>query len=50
MTYVAGLTFLVMADCACSGGPSGSKQEIYLLWTSDLIDTTSPKALSSAGL
>lgn len=47
MTSVVGLMFMVMADCIFLGGLSGTKQDIYLLLTSDLIDTTSSKAPSS---
>lgn len=50
MTCVVGLMFMEMADCIYLGGLSGTKQEIYLLLTSDLIDTTSSKAPSSRGL
>lgn len=50
MTCVVGLMFMVMADCIYLGGLSGTKQEIYLLLASDLIDTTSSKAPSSTVL
>lgn len=38
MTCVVGLMFMVTADCIYLGGLSGTKQEIFLLLTSDLID------------
>lgn len=38
ITCVVGLMFMVTADCIYLGGLSGTKQEIYLLLTSDLID------------
>lgn len=50
MTCVVDLMFMVMADCIYLGGLSGTKQEIYLLLASDLIDTTSSKAPSSTVL